>query len=143
MRKNIIIKIIVSTLSIITSLLIIIFMIKSAIDNEAFNEYGFELDEKYLYFTYATLSMSICLIYNLIFSIRHNEENNESLFIGADMFSLFLLGYYAKTFFKALNKYGTSGFDSFNLILVLIFLTSTIYFTYKGIEEYFNNKHKA
>ncbi len=131
MKNNIIKKSICLGISALITILLIVFMFVDAVKSEAFNEYGFELNEMYLFYVYACLSFTLSLIYNLVYYIKHTEEHELSANIGICLFFAFLTGYYAKTFFKALNKYGTSGFDSFNMILMFICLFGTCYFVYK------------
>lgn len=142
MKNNIIRKSICLAISFIITLLLIIFMISNAVKNEAFNEYGFELDEMYLFYVYACLSFSLSLVYNLVYYIKKQEENELSMHVGIFLFFAFLCGYYTKTFFKAINKYGSEGFDSFIMILMLIFISTTIYSLYKIYHLLKTNKTK-
>ncbi len=142
MKNNIIRKSICVALASIITIMLIIFMIVKAIKNEAFNSYGFELDEMYLFYVYACVSFTLSLVYNLVFYIKKQEENELSVHIGIFLFFAFLCGYYAKTFFKALNKNGTEGFDSFVMIVMLILLCGCIYSVYKIITIIKVNKTK-
>ncbi len=143
MKNKLAIKITSLVVSSVITLLLIIFMFVKAFKNDAFSEYGFELDEKYLYYIYACISFTLGLIYNLVYFVKHKEEHDESLNIGISMFFMFLTGYYSKTFFKALNKYGKEGFDSFNMIFMLICLSLTVYFVYKSFVLYYKNKKET
>lgn len=94
MKNNIIRKSICLAISFLISLLLIIFMISNAIKNEAFNEYGFELDEMYLFYVYACVSFTLSLVYNLVYYIKRKEENELSVHVGIFLilcFSLWVL----------------------------------------------------
>ncbi len=138
-------KIFVVCASAIVSLLVLIFMIVNAKRDGGFYEGGFEFDEQYVYFLYSSITVLICSIYNLVKFLKYEEDDLSSKLVGAAISSSFLLGYYSKVFFKALNKYGTEGFNSTNLILFLIFLFVTIYFFFILIRNAlikYNVEHK-
>lgn len=142
MKNNIIRKSICVALSSIITIMLIVFMIVKAIKNEAFNSYGFELDEMYLFYVYACISFTLSLVYNLVYYIKAKKENELSVHVGIFLFFAFLCSYYAKTFFKALNKYGTEGFDSFIMVVMMILLCGAVYSAYKIITMLKANKAK-
>lgn len=113
--------------SAIITIVVFVFMIKMAVEGNTFSEYGFEFDEQYVFFLYAALSMLICSLVDFISYYKNGVSNKTARLVGPSLASAFLLGYYSKVFFKALNKYGTQGFSSTNLIFVLILLSLTIY----------------
>jgi hypothetical protein len=138
-------KIFVVSASSIISILVLIFMIINAKKDGGFYEGGFEFDEKYVYFLYSSITVLICSIYNLVKYLKYEEDDLSSKLVGGAISCSFLLGYYSKIFFKALNKYGSSGFNSTNLILFLIFLFITIYFYFiliRNVLVKYNVEHK-
>lgn len=134
-KFNLFKKIFVVCASGITTLLVLIFMIKSAIDGNVFYDGGFEFDEQFVYFLYAALSILICGIVDLLEYIKNLRDNKLAKNVGPALASAFLLGYYSKIFFKALNKKGTAGFSSINLLFVVILLSLTIY-TFLDLAKY-------
>ncbi len=101
--------------------------------------YNYEVNEEFLYFLYATVVLLIGSIVKIVRTKKNLEVNKiidkTSLFL---CFA-FLLGYFSKVFFKALNN--GDGFSELNFIFTITTLLLTVYF-FIDVFKYFVEKNK-
>ena len=134
--KNKIFNLVLSSLSTLVLLIALIVDFFKSLNNGYFDSDGFGksiyLNEQYLFLFYASVALTLCLVYNLVIYKKNGNDSKVSLYIGTSLASLIPFSYYAKVFFKALNK--GNGFDTLSFVIMIILLLISIYFVYNLLE---------
>lgn len=134
--KNKIFNLVLSSLSTLVLLIVLIVDFFKSLNNGYFDSDGFGksiyLNEQYLFLFYASVALTLCLVYNLVIYKKNGNDSKVSLYIGTSLASLIPFSYYAKVFFKALNK--GNGFDTLSFVIMIILLLISIYFVYNLLE---------
>ena len=134
--KNRIFNLVLASLSTLVLLIVLIVDFTKSLNNGYFDSDGFGksiyLNEQYLFLFYASVALTLCLGYNLVIYKKNGTDSKTSLYIGTSLASLIPFSYYAKVFFKALNK-GNS-FDTLSFVIMFILLLTSIYFVYNLLE---------
>lgn len=134
--KNKIFNLLLSSLSTLVLLIVLIVDFFKSLNNGYFDSDGFGksiyLNEQYLFLFYASVALTLCLVYNLVIYKKNGNDSKVSLYIGTSLASLIPFSYYAKVFFKALNK--GNGFDTLSFVIMIILLLISIYFVYNLLE---------
>ena len=134
--KNRIFNLVLSSLSTLVLLIVLIVDFLKSLNNGCFDSDGFGksiyLNEQYLFLFYASVALTLCLVYNLVIYKKNGNDSKVSLYIGTSLASLIPFSYYAKVFFKALNK--GNGFDTLSFVIMIILLLISIYFVYNLLE---------
>lgn len=134
--KNRIFNLVLSSLSTLVLLIVLIVDFTKSLNNGYFDSDGYGksiyLNEQYLFFFYASLALTLCLVYNLVVYKKNGSDSKASLYIGTSLASLIPFSYYAKVFFKTLNK--GNGFDTLSFVIMVILLLISIYFIYNLLE---------
>ena len=134
--KNKIFNLVLSSLSTLVLLIVLIVDFFKSLNNGYFDSDGFGksiyLNEQYLFLFYASVALTLCLVYNLVIYKKNGNDSKVSLYIGTSLATLIPFSYYAKVFFKALNK--GNGFDTLSFVIMIILLLISIYFIYNLLE---------
>lgn len=134
--KNKIFNLVLSSLSTLVLLIVLIVDFFKSLNNGYFDSDGFGksiyLNEQYLFLFYASVALTLCLVYNLVIYKKNGNDSKVSLYIGTSLATLIPFSYYAKVFFKALNK--GNGFDTLSFVIMIILLLISIYFVYNLLE---------
>ena len=134
--KNRIFNLVLASLSTLVLLIVLIVDFLKSLNNGYFDSDGFGksiyLNEQYLFLFYASVALTLCLVYNLVIYKKNGTDSKTSLYIGTSLASLIPFSYYAKVFFKALNK--GNGFDNLSFVIMFILLLISIYFVYNLLE---------
>lgn len=133
--KNKILNVILSSIVTLSILIVIIVEFVKNSKSGYFESDGYGvsiyLNEEYLFIFYGSISLTISTIIDLVYYKNNNETNKLSLNIGSTLAVLFPFSYYAKCFFKDLNK--GNGFNQSYFIVSTILLVLSIYFAYNTI----------
>ncbi len=134
--KNKIFNLVLSSIySLVLLIVLIVDFVKSA-QNGYFESDGFGksiyLNEQYLFLFYASIALTLCVIYNFVVYKKSGNDSKISLYIGTSLASLIPFSYYAKVFFKTLNK--GYGFDTLTFLVMTLLLLLYIYFIYNLVE---------
>lgn len=134
--KNRIFNLVLASLSTLVLLIVLIVDFTKSLNNGYFDSDGFGksiyLNEQYLFLFYASVALTLCLVYNLVIYKKNGTDSKTSLYIGTSLASLIPFSYYAKVFFKALNK--GNGFDTLSFVIMFILLLISMYFVYNLLE---------
>lgn len=130
--KNKIFNLVLSSLYTLILLIVLIVDFVKSLNNGYFDSDGYGksiyLNEQYLFLFYASVALTLCVIYNLVVYKKSGTDSKTSIYVGCSLASLIPFSYYAKEFFKTLNK--GKGFDTSNFIIMILLLLIFIYFIY-------------
>ena len=105
--------------------------------NEGYNDsHNIYFNEEYLFFFYASASLLIGAIVDFIYFKKNYQTSERAKAFAPFVASAFVMSYYTKQFFKALNK--GKGFNDLYFVLTVILVSLTIYFAYNAIKQLHN-----